>query len=82
MEDLDNAIADLMSKIEQYKAKRQQATDSAHKQLLLAAIASCRNNLTELLKAKNAQLSGDAFASIYRGLILLIVSLCSLILSP
>ena len=59
MASLDDEIADLKAEIEGYKNDLKEATSPIEKSELRGLIKSCRDNLTELEKRKNAQSNGE-----------------------
>ena len=58
MASLDNKISALEAEIEEYKIQLGNATSPTEKSELRGLIKSCRDNMTELLKQRNAQAPG------------------------
>ncbi len=59
MASLDEEITALKAKIEGYKMKLNDATSVEDKRMWAGLIKSCRENLTELEKRRNAQAAGN-----------------------
>ena len=59
MASLDDKITSLKAKIEGYELELKDATSREEKSELRGLIKSCRENLTELEKRRNAQAAGN-----------------------